>query len=75
MTATKQPSASSVIAMPEQRVVQVQDLSVRLATSERVVDAVFGSSACPRAEGGDDVQGCVFGDLLTRRGASLPTAP
>ena len=40
MTATKQPSASSVIAMPEQRVVQVQDLSVRFATSERVVDAV-----------------------------------
>ncbi|MDY7507355.1 dipeptide ABC transporter ATP-binding protein [Ralstonia wenshanensis] len=40
MTATKQPSASSVIAMPDQRVVQVQDLSVRFATSERVVDAV-----------------------------------
>jgi glutathione transport system ATP-binding protein len=40
VTATKQPSASSVIAMPEQRVVQVQDLSVRFATSERVVDAV-----------------------------------
>ena len=40
MTATKQPSARSVIAMPDQRVVQVQDLSVRFATSERVVDAV-----------------------------------
>ena len=40
MTANKQPSASSVIAMPDQRVVQVQDLSVRFATSERVVDAV-----------------------------------
>ncbi|CAJ0689907.1 dipeptide ABC transporter ATP-binding protein [Ralstonia sp. CHL-2022] len=40
MTATKQPSASSVIAMPDQRIVQVQDLSVRFATSERVVDAV-----------------------------------
>ncbi|ANA34717.1 Glutathione import ATP-binding protein GsiA [Ralstonia mannitolilytica] len=40
MTATKQPSAGSVIAMPDQRVVQVQDLSVRFATSERVVDAV-----------------------------------
>lgn len=40
MTATKQPSTSSVIAMPDQRVVQVQDLSVRFATSERVVDAV-----------------------------------
>ncbi|MET3448357.1 glutathione ABC transporter ATP-binding protein GsiA [Ralstonia pickettii] len=40
MTATKQPSASSAIAMPDQRVVQVQDLSVRFATSERVVDAV-----------------------------------
>ena len=40
MTATKQPSASRVIAMPDQRVVQVQDLSVRFATSERVVDAV-----------------------------------
>nr|WP_104565960.1 dipeptide ABC transporter ATP-binding protein [Ralstonia mannitolilytica] len=40
MTATKQPSASGVIAMPDQRVVQVQDLSVRFATSERVVDAV-----------------------------------
>lgn len=40
MTATKQPSASNVIAMPDQRVVQVQDLSVRFATSERVVDAV-----------------------------------
>ncbi|MGF2509288.1 ATP-binding cassette domain-containing protein, partial [Ralstonia pseudosolanacearum] len=26
--------------MPEQRIVQVQDLSVRFATSERVVDAV-----------------------------------
>ncbi|WP_214669435.1 ATP-binding cassette domain-containing protein, partial [Escherichia coli] len=26
--------------MPDQRVVQVQDLSVRFATSERVVDAV-----------------------------------
>ena len=40
MTATKQPSANSVIAMPDQRIVQVQDLSVRFATSERVVDAV-----------------------------------
>lgn len=40
MTATKQPSASSVIAMPDQRIVQVQDLSVRFATSERVVEAV-----------------------------------
>lgn len=40
MTATKQSSASSVIAMPDQRIVQVQDLSVRFATSERVVDAV-----------------------------------
>jgi len=40
VTATKQPSASRVIAMPDQRVVQVQDLSVRFATSERVVDAV-----------------------------------
>ena len=40
MTATKQPSADSVIAMPDQRIVQVQDLSVRFATSERVVDAV-----------------------------------
>jgi len=40
VTATKQPSASSVIAMPDQRIVQVQDLSVRFATSERVVDAV-----------------------------------
>ncbi|CAJ0688352.1 dipeptide ABC transporter ATP-binding protein [Ralstonia mannitolilytica] len=40
MTATKQPSASGVIAMPDQRVVQVQDLSVRFATSERVVDGV-----------------------------------
>ncbi len=40
MTATKQPSASSAIAMPDQRIVQVQDLSVRFATSERVVDAV-----------------------------------
>ena len=37
MTATKQ---STVIAMPDQRIVQVQDLSVRFATSERVVDAV-----------------------------------
>jgi len=34
---TSQPTA---IAMPEQRIVQVQDLSVRFATSERVVDAV-----------------------------------
>ena len=40
MTATKQPGSNSVIAMPDQRVVQVQDLSVRFATSERVVDAV-----------------------------------
>ncbi|KJJ98939.1 glutathione ABC transporter ATP-binding protein [Burkholderiaceae bacterium 26] len=40
MTATKQPRANSVIAMPDQRIVQVQDLSVRFATSERVVDAV-----------------------------------
>ena len=41
MTATKQRSAnSSAIAMPDQRIVQVQDLSVRFATSERVVDAV-----------------------------------
>jgi len=40
VTATKQPSADSVIAMPDQRIVQVQDLSVRFATSERVVDAV-----------------------------------
>jgi len=40
VTATKQPSANSVIAMPDQRIVQVQDLSVRFATSERVVDAV-----------------------------------
>ncbi|WP_112185015.1 dipeptide ABC transporter ATP-binding protein [Ralstonia sp. GX3-BWBA] len=40
MTATKQPSANSVIAMPDQRIVQVQDLSVRFATSERAVDAV-----------------------------------
>ncbi|MCO5412606.1 dipeptide ABC transporter ATP-binding protein [Ralstonia sp. 21MJYT02-10] len=40
MTATKQPSANSVVAMPDQRIVQVQDLSVRFATSERVVDAV-----------------------------------
>nr|WP_024975821.1 dipeptide ABC transporter ATP-binding protein [Ralstonia pickettii] len=40
MTSTKQPSANSVIAMPDQRIVQVQDLSVRFATSERVVDAV-----------------------------------
>ncbi|MCP1173274.1 dipeptide ABC transporter ATP-binding protein [Ralstonia sp. 21YRMH01-3] len=40
MTATKQPSANSVIAMLDQRIVQVQDLSVRFATSERVVDAV-----------------------------------
>ncbi|MEM5715292.1 ATP-binding cassette domain-containing protein, partial [Bifidobacterium animalis] len=30
----------SAIAMPDQRIVQVQDLSVRFATSERVVDAV-----------------------------------
>ncbi|CAJ0812286.1 Glutathione import ATP-binding protein GsiA [Ralstonia flaminis] len=37
MTAAKQHSA---IAMPDQRIVQVQDLSVRFATSERVVDAV-----------------------------------
>ncbi|WP_439891342.1 dipeptide ABC transporter ATP-binding protein [Ralstonia sp. 25C] len=37
MTATKQPTT---IAMPDQRIVQVQDLSVRFATSERVVDAV-----------------------------------
>nr|WP_311529751.1 dipeptide ABC transporter ATP-binding protein [uncultured Ralstonia sp.] len=37
MTAAKQ---HSVIAMPDQRIVQVQDLSVRFATSERVVDAV-----------------------------------
>jgi len=37
VTATKQ---SSAIAMPDQRIVQVQDLSVRFATSERVVDAV-----------------------------------
>jgi len=37
VTATKQ---STVIAMPDQRIVQVQDLSVRFATSERVVDAV-----------------------------------
>ncbi|CAH0446400.1 Oligopeptide transport ATP-binding protein OppD [Ralstonia syzygii subsp. syzygii] len=36
MTATQQTS----IAMPAQRIVQVQDLSVRFATSERVVDAV-----------------------------------
>ncbi|CAJ0781591.1 Glutathione import ATP-binding protein GsiA [Ralstonia psammae] len=40
MTATKQSSANSVIALPDQRIVQVQDLSVRFATSERVVDAV-----------------------------------
>jgi len=40
VTATKQPGSNSVIAMPDQRVVQVQDLSVRFATSERVVDAV-----------------------------------
>lgn len=37
MTTAKQHSA---IAMPDQRIVQVQDLSVRFATSERVVDAV-----------------------------------
>ena len=37
MSATKQQTA---IAMPDQRIVQVQDLSVRFATSERVVDAV-----------------------------------
>ncbi|MGC5883508.1 dipeptide ABC transporter ATP-binding protein [Ralstonia pseudosolanacearum] len=38
MTATQQ--TETAIAMPEQRIVQVQDLSVRFATSERVVDAV-----------------------------------
>nr|WP_247422669.1 dipeptide ABC transporter ATP-binding protein [Ralstonia pseudosolanacearum] len=38
MTATQQTEIA--IAMPEQRIVQVQDLSVRFATSERVVDAV-----------------------------------
>jgi len=37
VTTAKQHSA---IAMPDQRIVQVQDLSVRFATSERVVDAV-----------------------------------
>ncbi|MCD9229001.1 dipeptide ABC transporter ATP-binding protein, partial [Ralstonia pseudosolanacearum] len=38
VTATQQ--TETAIAMPEQRIVQVQDLSVRFATSERVVDAV-----------------------------------
>ena len=40
MSATKQQTANTTIAMPDQRIVQVQDLSVRFATSERVVDAV-----------------------------------
>ncbi len=40
MTATNQHTEQTTIAMPEQRIVQVQDLSVRFATSERVVDAV-----------------------------------
>lgn len=40
MSATKQQTTNTTIAMPDQRIVQVQDLSVRFATSERVVDAV-----------------------------------
>jgi glutathione transport system ATP-binding protein len=40
VTATNQHTEQTTIAMPEQRIVQVQDLSVRFATSERVVDAV-----------------------------------
>ena len=40
MSVTKQQTANTAIAMPDQRIVQVQDLSVRFATSERVVDAV-----------------------------------
>ena len=40
MSVTKQQTANTTIAMPDQRIVQVQDLSVRFATSERVVDAV-----------------------------------
>lgn len=40
MSVTKQRTANTAIAMPDQRIVQVQDLSVRFATSERVVDAV-----------------------------------
>ncbi|MCL9846561.1 dipeptide ABC transporter ATP-binding protein [Ralstonia solanacearum] len=41
MTAANQ---QTTIVMPEPRIVQVQDLSVRFATSERVVDAVRGLS-------------------------------
>jgi len=40
VSVTKQRTANTAIAMPDQRIVQVQDLSVRFATSERVVDAV-----------------------------------
>lgn len=40
MSATKQQTTNTTIAMPDQRIVQVQDLSVRFATSERVVDSV-----------------------------------
>jgi glutathione transport system ATP-binding protein len=49
VTATNQHTEQTTIAMPEQRIVQVQDLSVRFATSERVVDAVRNLSWANRA--------------------------